>query len=274
MHNVTTSRPSHLPDFTSPPLSEVYLGVQFAPPNGYKQILAGNVWELYRKDYPKVLEQPALEPTFETFGLPFAPNANQFKFLTGAAHDRFWFLSENEQELIQFQQDRLLHNWREVVNPTETYPRFESMISKFKNELEILDVYMKSLSTQPLMINQFEVSYINHIHISEDPSFKPDKWLNFINFSKMDPENFNVSLREIFYSDANKPAGRLIIEAVTATDIKNQNIIRLTLTARGAPLESTIDSALESLTNGRNIIVSKFADITTEFAHKTWGRLK
>lgn len=65
----TLPRPDHLPDFRTPPLNEVVVGVQFAPARGYQQILAGEVWELYRAQFPTVEEMPPIPPAFETFGL-------------------------------------------------------------------------------------------------------------------------------------------------------------------------------------------------------------
>ncbi len=78
-------------------------------------------------------------------------------------HDRFRFLSAKKDELIQFQADRLLHNWRKVGDGSNTYPRFEKMIESFETELQAFESYISSLASQKLTINQCEVSYINHI---------------------------------------------------------------------------------------------------------------
>lgn len=109
------TRPADLPDFSKPPLNEVVLGVQFSPPAGYTQIQAGEVWNLYRERYPRVEEYMPLPPAYELFGLPgMGQTSNQFSFLEGPLHDRYWFLRTAGDELIQFQNDRLLHNWRKV----------------------------------------------------------------------------------------------------------------------------------------------------------------
>ena len=105
-------RPDDLPDFGKPPLNEVVLGVQFAPPSGYSQIRAGQVWELFKGKYPHTEEYMPLPPVFETFGPRVVAQANQLEFIDGPMHDRYWFLNDAHDELIQFQQDRLLHNWR------------------------------------------------------------------------------------------------------------------------------------------------------------------
>jgi len=265
-------RPSHLPDFRKPPLNEVVLGVQFSPPEAYQQIFAGEVWNLYRNDFPKVQEQPPLPPSFETFGLP--TKSRPFDFVTGATHDRFWFLRPDGEELIQFQQDRLLHNWRKVGDESNPYPRFEVMVNSFHRELEQLERYMQGLSPQALAINQCEVSYINHIAPLNDQALLASEWLRFISFFGKEPDDFTMAFREAIYDAENRPIGRLICEASVAIKSNRQRVIQLTLTVRGAPQQNTIASGLEFLKNGRDLIVSRFAQLTTDEAHKNWERIK
>lgn len=260
-----------LPDFNFPPLNEVALGIQFATPTGYQQIHAGEVWNLFRKEYPQVQEQAPIAPTFETFGLPTA--VGQLSFTTGASHDRFWFLRPNGDELIQFQNDRLLHNWRKVGNLENIYPRFDYMIDKFKNEIERLQEYMKGLSSQTLAVNQCEVSYINHIVLEID-EVKPTNWLRFVSFGENDPDDFKIGFREIIRDETGNPQGRLIGEAAIAKNQSGQKIIAFTLTVRGAPKDPSIESALNFISNGRKLIVNKFAELTTDYAHTKWGRNK
>lgn len=269
----SATRPSHLPDFKNPPINEVVLGVQFSQPAGYQQIYSGEVWNLFRDEYPKVQEHMALQPAFETFGLSSQPTQS-FNFLTGAAHDRFWFLNEVSDQLLQFQQDRLLHNWRKIPDVDTEYPRFEKMIAKFESELESLQKYMRSLDSQALVINQCEVSYINHIQIEEEQDLNPCHWLRFFGVEDKIPDDFNLTYREVIKSEDGKPAGRLTVEALSARSHAGKKIIRLSLTARAAPKDSTIGSALSFISKGRDIIVTSFADITTEFAQKKWGRTK
>ena len=160
-------RPNHLPDFGKPPLNEVVVGVQFSPPKGYQQIRAGEVWALFKSDYPMVQEHQALEPAFETFGLPqHAQIAGRLSLVTGAFLDRFWFLRNSGDELIQFQHDRLLHNWRKVGDQTNEYPRFERMTERFGTELRRLEGYLASLSSQALDVHSHTFPAISRIPVS------------------------------------------------------------------------------------------------------------
>lgn len=269
----TVQRPQDLPDFKRPPLNEVVIGVQFAPPEGYSQILAGEVWNLFRTDYPVVQEREALPPNFETFGIARQGHvAGRLSFVSGALHDRFWFIRESGDELIQFQQDRLLHNWRKVGDQTNEYPRFEKMLERFRAELIALETYAGSLAPQSLAINQCEISYINQIEDGGDLTPRPADWLRFASFERQDPEDFSAAFREVIRDSGGRPVGRFMCECSSTINQSRRPIIVLNLTVRGSPKAASTDAALEFLQLGRSIIVNKFADLTTDAAHKAWER--
>lgn len=265
-------RPDNLSDYSNPPLSEVVLGVQFQPPVNYQQIYAHNVWQLYSNDYPNVQEMPPLQPSFETFGISSFTLMPPFNFVSGAMHNRFWFVNQNTDELIQFQNDRLLHNWRKVTSVDKPYPRFEVMCSKLQKELVSLQGYFSTLSSQSLNINQCEISYINDLYYDESSSFTT--WFTFADLANKSIEDFNFTFRELVKNEKNEPVGRLIVEVLTAMNLENKKFVRFTLTVKGVPDTNTIDSAVKFLTIGRNIIVNKFTELTSQDAHKIWGRLK
>lgn len=267
------TRPADLPDFSRPPLNEVVLGVQFSPPAGYAQIQAGEVWNLFREKYPRVEEYMPLPSAYELFGLPgMGQPPNQFSFLEGPLHDRYWFLRPTGEELIQFQNDRLLHNWRKVGDSSNPYPRFENMLPQFEEELNALENYLGGLAPQKLAVNQYEISYINHIPVSQTGDFRVSDWFKFLNEVPSDSEGFQFGFREVVKGQDDSPLGRLFCEVVGGYKPTGERLISLTLTVRGAPGDSTIKSALDSIVKARKIIVDKFSEITTPVAHKLWGR--
>ena len=268
-----TGRPAHLPEFKNPPVTEVALGVQFRPPTGYQQILAGEVWDLFRSDYPKVEEHPPLAPAFETFG-PSRPPQPQFNFVTGATHDRFWFISEHGTELIQFQQDRLLHNWRKMGMAENEYPRFESMVAKFEGELRKLEEYVGRLAPQELEINQCEITYINVIPLKQIEGSRPSTWIRGLDFPPGGPDDFSYVFGRPIMKSEGQPTGRLNCETISGQTAELEPVVRLTLTVRGAPASSKIEDAITYLKEGRDLIVLAFAELTTETAHAHWGRTK
>lgn len=266
-------RPPDLPDYRLPPVNEVVVGVQFNPAEKYQQIHAGEVWALFRADYPIVEEQPALPPMFETFGGRSIPQMG-FGFITGATHDRFWFLSADGRELIQFQADRLLHNWRRLGEGPDTYPRFERVVDKFRSELIALDGYFSSLAPQALTISQCEISYINQIVLNSDLP-NPQDWLRFLSFPNGDqPSDLLASMRSVISDPNGIPLARLTIDTNSGLTNIGEPMIQLTLTVRGAPPGSSVDNAIEFLCMGREKIVRRFTELTTDLAHQKWERLK
>ena len=267
------TRPADLPDFKAPPLNEVIVGVQFAPATGYQQARVGEVWSLFREDFPSVQELPPLPPTFETFGLPQGGMLN-LNVMSMPTHSRYWFLSSYQDELLQFQQDRLLHNWRKV-GETNEYPRFETLIEKFEKELRALEVYFTSLTPQSLNINQCEISYINHIPIGDSADAMPTQdWLKFICFDEPQPDDFVMIFRRVISNAEGKPLGRLIYEAGVALTANNEKIVQLTLMFRGAPAETDINAAIDFLRLGRGLVVQSFKEVTTDMAHHKWGMVQ
>ncbi len=266
-------RPCDLPDFHNPPLKEVVVGIQFATPKEYQQIYAAKVWELFDREYPKVEEHSSLPPSFETFGLPSGqPGLN---LLVGPVHNRYWFLSPDGDEAVQFQRDRLLHNWRKVGDGQNVYPRFESMIQRFQDEVERFQAYVNRLSTQVLIINQCEVSYINQIEPSPGEELKAPDWIQFLRFSRhKEPDDFSIVLREVIRDSNGKPYARFVCETAIGVKADQQKIIQLTLTVRGSPEGKGIDSAFEFLSKGRELIVHRFAELTTDAAHQKWERVQ
>jgi uncharacterized protein (TIGR04255 family) len=268
-----TGRPEHLPDFTSPPLNEVVLGVQYSAPHGYQQVQVGEVRNLFSSDFPITQEHMALPPAFETFGLPkFGPVGN-LELLSGPVHSRYWFVNASGHELIQFQQDRLLHNWRRLESSEGKYPRFESMLGSFASELAKLENYINTIQPQSLLINQCEITYINHIHIDGD-SIALDDWFKGSMLHGLALEEINLRFSEVIRNEIGARIGRLIYEVTTGFLANGQRIIVFNLTARGAPDQPSVEEALRFVKLGRELIVTKFADLTTASAHTLWGRKK
>lgn len=271
----TSSRPAHLPDYSSPPLDEVVLGIQFVPAQGYQQIRAGEVWALYKSDFPHVEECPPIPPSFETFGVPPGGPFFNFGLVSGALHDRFWFLSPEKSQLIQFQSDRLLHNWRKVGDRSNEYPRFEKMISNFENEAERLDAYFNGLTPQRLVCNQAEISYINHIPLTGAGGVaKASAWLRFLDFGAIEVDDISAVFRRVISSSTGEPTGRMICDVNTLNDPHGERKLVLTFTVRGAPPDTSISAAIEFLKFGREAIVQEFTARTTDSAQKAWGRIR
>lgn len=263
------TRPEHLPDFTDPPLDEVVIGVQFAPIPSYASVDSRDVWELFKGEFPKVEEQPLLQQQFETFGGTNLQPSFQFQVGAPPVGSRLWFVSAEENHLLQFQSDRFLTNWRKSPNP-QPYPRFEGIAEAFEKNLISLASHLGSRLDYAIDINQAEVTYINIIPV--DDFSHAGKWFSVWNGGILNIEGLNTSFNEVIEDGNGKPYARLFhsIQSVYSIDGK-QKAFNLSLTFRGKPSGSDVASAMTFLKTGREAIVMRFKQMTTESAHKHWG---
>ncbi|OSQ44941.1 TIGR04255 family protein [Marivita geojedonensis] len=265
-------RPDHLPDFTDPPLDEVVIGVQFAPIPGYASVHSMKVWDLFMEEFPTVQEFPVLEPQFETFGGVNAQAGPRIQVGALPVGSRLWFLSDDGNHLIQFQPDRFITNWRREPN-TKPYPRFEGLSEAFASNIRKIAKHFESDFGYLVNINQAEVAYINIIPV--DSFSDAGQWFELWNGVSFEVEALNTSFNEVVKGADGKPFARLNhqIQSVLTADGK-QRAFRLSLTFKGKPAGSDIESAMAFFAAGRDAIVTRFAEITTSVAQRKWGKVE
>lgn len=273
-----TDRVRDLPDFTSPPLNEVVLSIQFATLTGLNSLRMGLFWERVRAQYPAVSEQPTIAAAFETFGIPnqVAQSVQIEAFLTPPL-SRYWFERPNAPDLLQIQQDRILHNWRQQTDNSRVYPRYEAVKASLEKELEIFQQWLAEEKIGEIKPNQCEVTYVNVIPTGDDRYAHLEKitplWAGA--FSDGHPnvlERAHVQTAFLFSIDG-APAGRVYANFQPAfLPSDRSSVIRLEITARGRPKGESITDALSFLDVERDQVVRTFAAVTTKEMHKVWGR--
>lgn len=157
---MSSARPK-LPDFDDPPLIEVALAVQFEPLTALRPLHLGLIWKRFQGSFPRTEEHPPRDLTVERFGVPTPPKM-EVRIETTPPVPRYWFLNEAGTELIQIQQDAFVHNWRKVGEGDE-YPRYEYIRDRFRAELEMFNQFLIDEGLGDLLLNQCEVTYVNHI---------------------------------------------------------------------------------------------------------------
>lgn len=278
---MTVARPRSLPDFERPPVDEVVLSIQFGDV-ALRNVDIGLLWDgCFRDEYPTVEEQAPIPPIFETFGSlqPVPPPSLQLMPFDQMA--RFWFVSENQNELVQVQRDRLIHNWR-VRRPEDQYPHYEALRSRFESEILKFQSFIHESKLGSIEVNQCEVSYINIIgplNPDGDPTIDIEKiftvWREAYSdkyLKRSERSRFNASflMRD---SPESPPDGRLHIAIVPSIRMQDAvPVLRVTLTARGKPRDESMSAALDWLDKGRETVVRGFTSITTKEMHKIWGR--
>lgn len=275
-----TERPENLPDFERPPLVEVVLGAQFSRIQNLATLHLGLLWQRFRSKLPKWRELPPLDPTFEIFSPRGQPRLSIEVGLGFGPVPRVWFINDDDTQLIQFQADRFLHNWRRVGNNT-TYPRYEGMREEFSDAFDELSAFLKEEQLEFPPINQCEVSYINNLYMPDgsDPRISPQEFLKFCQSpdflsSAVDAEDIRFLVRQLVRDSQGKPYARLLISLDPGFDQEGRPVLVLTLTVRGKPHTGDLGAALQFFDDGREKIVRRFTEITTGKMHQEWGRIK
>lgn len=263
-------RPDHLPDFEEPPLVEVAVGLQFNAPPGYTSLYAGDVFKLFKDRFPKPVEQFPMPPSFELFGNSH-PQAFQFNLQPQIGVNRYWFLSNDESELIQFQNDRFVRNWRKKgVSP---YPRFETIAENFFEDIRKVEDLFQQSGLGRILVNQCELNYINVIPlISSGENLELTEIIGGFNGLSNGFSDFSATLKKVIKNEREIPIGRVTVELTTGNDEHRQPSLFMQITARGAPPSSDLDGAKIFLNAARQNIVETFSALTTAKAHKIWRR--
>ncbi|MSP00906.1 MAG: TIGR04255 family protein [Acetobacteraceae bacterium] len=272
-----SGRSTDLPDFGSPPVTEVAVGVQFNSLNAFLAPHLGGVWDLFRGEFDIVEEHVPLPPMFETFGQnPQLAPPVPFQILTSPGSPRIFFVNSDRSRLIQVQRDRFVHNWRKI-GTDDTYPRFEGILATFRDGYERFARHLGEVGIGPIEPTQCEVTYINQIIIPPEMSsfeLSDQMFGGLIAKSSIPglgrPEDGRFLLRYVIRGIDDEPLGRLIVSSEPAWRADGSHIIQFVLTARGAPKTPRLDSVLEFLGRGRECIVHGFKALTSELMHEKW----
>jgi uncharacterized protein (TIGR04255 family) len=268
-----------LPDFENPPVIETALGVRFAPLDRWSIPYFGLFWNTIKGRYPYAEVNPPLapDPEIETgaplFGKPDFPRLE----IVSSPPVRCWFLNESKTELIQLQNDRLIHNWRKVSG-SEPYPHHETTRPAFERDWKVFCEFLSSQDLGTPSVKQCEVTYVNHIDRGQG-------WESFNDLPKVFPcwagatsSGFLPSPESVsFQTSYLMPEGKgrlhiVLVHAIRQSDAKET--LQLTLLARGNPVSGALPNLLEWLDAGREWIVRGFTDFTSENMHRIWRRIR
>jgi len=273
---------SNLPHFERPPVVEVAISLQFNPLEKLRSPHLGLLWERFRSEgLPITEDHGELEPAFEELEAKGSPRVRVRlqTFDDAPPLPRVWFLNEAKTELVQFQRDRLVVNWRQGARP-EPYPRYGSIIARFKLALDILQNFAATEKLGSITPTQGEVTYVNHILAGEGWSVHADidKVITFwkSNYSEPylpRPEDVSFQTRFLMTDKLGVPLGRLHVELQSAyRSIDKHPIFVLNLNARGAPRSPDFESTFQLFDAEHEWIVRGFPSLTERKMHEIWRR--
>lgn len=269
---------SEMPEFDNPPLVETVISLQFEPVQQIGLEHIGYLFEAYKAKFPRIQTLHPLNNHIERLGLGGSKfESTRLDIIQNIPFPRIMLLSEDDQKLLQIQQDRFCRNWRNLPGNNFVYPRYKTLKAEFDEDLEAFTNFVKSNFDAALEPNQCEVTYVNRINLSEFKSgdnvissiFKHEH-VALLDFEYLQEErhNFNTSYT---ITHRGEFVGRLHVSA-NYLNSNESDLIDLTLTARGRPLNAGIDGSSNFFNLGRKAIVNVFDAMTTDEAHKKWGK--
>ena len=255
------------PDFENPPVNEVVLSLQFEPLLEFEAAHIGLLWDKFRRNYPKTTTKGKINPMIEGFGDP-RPQTLNFKVVEEPDVPRCWFENNAGTELIQVQQDRFLFNWKQTTEK-EPYVRYEAVLRKFKRHFNTFERFLREHDLGKVVPNQCEVTYVNQLVMGEGGSRWGQLGGVFSIWSGRhsdsflgEPEDAMFRIKYRMLSKDNEPLGRLHVLCEPRIRLDDGALIlRLELTARGAPLKKTKKAVFDFFDFAREYIVRGFTSI-------------
>lgn len=161
------------------PIVEVVIGAQFDG-TPFDPNFIHSFYNEIENLYPLISHQLPLPSVFQ--------QQEETKIVhNSSSNSRNFFISANQNKLIQLQSNKLLFNWRK--NDSQDYPHFSIVLEEF---IKIFKSINKKRNLNHL-INQLEVTYLDHIYLEDFDidSFNPNTIFNIIKYDKkiIDLEN-------------------------------------------------------------------------------------
>jgi len=267
----------NLPKFDSPPVIETVLSAQFSPLQNFTDIHVGWYWKNYLDPaWDQVNVVPRIDDSFEQFGgeRTWRPEKS-LSILTAPESNRSQIVRSDSERMIQVQNTRFIYNWRKPEDSKIGYPSYEEIVPEFSVNFSKFEDFVRDSEGTELKLNQWEVTYVNHIKKGELWDTTND-WLEIfpaLSVMASDVRGQTIDNFRGFWTlniDGNK--GRLHIDMrhVRVGGASGPEVLLLQLTARG-PVNEEVD-LYSGFEIGHESIVLSFAEMTSTNSQKFWKR--
>lgn len=221
------------------------------------------------------MDVPPLPPTFETVGPDFG-SAFGINVRTDLL-PRSWFISSDDEHVIQFQPDRLIANWR--VRPAGgEYPRYPEVRRRFVSAYDALTRLVHRRGYPDIVPNQCDLTYFNKVPLPEGAAWSDIHQLLSGMELQTGPEwsdgfeDYQLVLGRRLLRQPQGALGRLFVECRPIQTGPTQKAWALNITVRGRPGGDNFNAVLEFFDTAHVEIVNCFTAITTDTMHGRWGR--
>lgn len=230
---------------------------------------------LIAADYPRSLDVPPLPPSFETVGPSLIP---PFGIHIGTdLLPRSWFISDDDEHVVQLQADRLIVNWR--MRPQGgPYPRYAEVRRRFVAAHEALTRFVHQKGYPETAPNQCDLTYFNKVPLPAGAEWGDiHRLLRGMRLNtgpewSGDFDSCQLVLRRGLQQFAEGAFGRLQVECGPIQTNVTQKAWALNVTVKGRPAKADLDAVLGFFDMAHVEIVTCFTAITTEAMHALWGR--
>lgn len=264
-----------LPKFDAPPVVESAIGVQFEPIKDFSSLHVGWFWrEGLGPDWRHVNDASRLEDQFETFDEEQKWHVPGIQVGVGSASLRSRILKNGNERMVQIQNSRFIYNWRKV---DANYPTYDTLFPEFKRHFGQFRDFVRMAELSELKPNQWEITYVNHIPKGELWN-SPRDWPAIFPGYYIPADRVNQQLFESFAGNwhlilrDNRGRLHIVIQHVKSMFPEEREVLLLQFTARGPVDESSAVELEDGLNLGHEAIVTSFAAITSDDAHKAWHR--
>lgn len=261
------------PVFERPPVIETVLGVQFAQLKGLSSAHVGWFWKQYLDSkWEKVAEVVPLPDEFERFEAIPAGRV-QFKVEAIRFPARLQISWANDGRMMQIQPTRFHYNWNRVGGE---YPRYLRVREEFDHYLETFCRFVAEAKLGEVLPNQWELTYIDSV--PKGPLWStPADWPDVLP-GLFSPRGVPAGVRmESFggewHYEIPPRRGRLHVAVQLARVGDDPTpVLLIQTTARGPIGQEGVPSLGEGLELGHRTAVDTFVEITSDKAHRAWGR--
>jgi uncharacterized protein (TIGR04255 family) len=254
--------------FAKPPLIEVVCGVQFETVEKFQVAHIGRLWNELGDTYTQSREVMALVAPIELI-----PGIEPPKIVvTPSLMPRTILIASDNGSIVQVQRDAFYRNWQRKGSD-DTYPRYEFVIERFEEELEIFNRFISNNELGIIKPIQFELTYLNEVPLTiESKVLKDAFWDSTAHKVLPEPEVINL-VSQFLLPGAE---GRLSTTFRNLVNQKGEPVFHWSLTVRGCTNPRS-DMSLENLRkwfdNAHTWIVSAFTDLSEENCQqKEWER--
>jgi uncharacterized protein (TIGR04255 family) len=271
-------RPTDLPSYSLPPVDEVVIGLIFMPLGATLSEHIAEYRAMVKDHYPGVQYQPKLQ--FQPERLTdevFSPQPPNIQFGTDLIQSgkRTWFVSGDDQDVIQIQEDAFFSNWRKRNNP---YPHFESLLKEFWIRFQSFRELVNANSVG-LQLQQLEISYINWVPVTSNSLanwFVPANSAQItVDGIPLVPEHQTWVATYLLKQEHQAPFARLHVRQIEAlrTGPGTPHVgAQVELNCKvPLPPGVTDDEITDLALRSRRQIVMTFKELTTEKARIGWG---